>query len=85
MIGPQPTGCIDDIVITAQSHTGLKVIARGKPARLAIVTDDGEVIVAGDLVAKEAEAVAINSYRNFLAGKGHLSRSTAVRSTPAEP
>lgn len=72
MIGPQPTGGIDDIVITAQSHTGLRVTARGRPARLAIVTDDGEVIVAGDLVAREAEAVAINSYRNFLAGKGHL-------------
>lgn len=72
MIGQQQTGAIEGIVISAQSHTGLKVTASGKPARLAIVTDHGEVIAAGDLVAKEAEAVAINAYRNFLAGKGHL-------------
>lgn len=72
MIGPQHTGAIEGIIISAQSHTGLKVTARGKPAQLAIVTDDGEVIAVGDLVAREVEAVAINAYRNFLAGKGHL-------------
>ena len=41
------------------------MIIRDVTARLAIVADD-EVIVAGDLVAKEAEAAAISSYRNFL-------------------
>ena len=56
----------------AQSHTGLKVTAGGKPAQLAIVTDDGEVIAVGESVAMEAEAVSINAYRNFLAGKGYL-------------
>jgi hypothetical protein len=72
MIGPQYTGAINGIVISAQSHTGLKVTARGEPALLAVVTADGEIVAVGDLVAKEAEAVAINAYRNFLAGKGHL-------------
>lgn len=72
MIGPQYTGAIDGVIISAQSHTGLKVIARGKPALLAVVTTEGEIIAIGDLVAKEAEAVAVNSYRNFLTGKGHL-------------
>lgn len=72
MIGKQLTGGIDGVVITAQSHTGLKVTAGGKPARLAIVTDDDEVVAAGDSVAKEVEAVSINAYRNFLAGKGYL-------------
>lgn len=72
MIGHQCTGAINGVVISAQSHTGLKVTACGEPALLAIVTVDGEIIAAGDLVAKEAEAVAINAYRNFLAGKGHL-------------
>lgn len=33
------------------------------------VTADGEVIVAGDLVARQP--VAINSHHNFLAGRGH--------------
>lgn len=72
MIGHQCTGAINGVVISAQSHTGLKVTAHGKPALLAIVTADGEIIAVGDLVAKEAEAVAINAYRNFLAGQGHL-------------
>jgi len=72
MIGPQYTGAIDGVIISAQSHTGLKVTARGKLALIAAVTTEGEIIAIGDLVAKEAEAVAVNSYRNFLAGKGHL-------------
>ncbi|MEJ2800298.1 hypothetical protein WAE61_00335 [Comamonadaceae bacterium PP-2] len=72
MIGPQRTGAIDGVVISAQSHTGLQVSVHGKPAQLAILTVDGEVIAVGNLVAREAEAVAINAYRNFLAGKGHL-------------
>ena len=72
MIGKQRTGGIDGVLITAQSHTGLKVTAGGKPARLAIVTDDDEVVAVGDSVATEIEAVAINAYRNFLAGRGYL-------------
>lgn len=35
-----------------------------EPSQACKVTADGEVIVAGDLVAKEAEAAAISSYRN---------------------
>jgi hypothetical protein len=44
----------------------------GKAARLAILTDDGRVIASGNQVAKEVEAVALNSYRNFLKGQGYL-------------
>lgn len=72
MIGTQPTGAIDGVIISAVSHEGLVVTVNGKPARLAIVTDDGQVIAAGDDVAREAEAVAVNSYRGFLKGKGFL-------------
>lgn len=72
MIGTQPTGAIDGVIISAVSHQGLVVTVNGKPARLAIVTDDGQVIAAGDDVAREAEAVAVNSYRGFLKGKGFL-------------
>jgi hypothetical protein len=72
MIGTQPTGALEGVVITAKAHTGLQVTVDGKPARLAIVTDDGQVIAAGPTVAREAEAVAINSYRNLLQGQGHL-------------
>lgn len=37
-----------------------------------IVTDDGRIIAAGKDVAREAEAVAVNSYREMLKGKGWL-------------
>lgn len=72
MIGTQPQGCIQGVIITAVAHKGLSVTVDGKPARLAILADDGSVIAAGEAVAREAEAVALNSYRNFLQGKGHL-------------
>jgi len=78
MIGTQPEGTIAGVVITAVSHEGLRVMVDGRPARLAIVTDDGRVIAAGDQVAKEAEAVSLNCYRNFLKGQGFL----RVNSTP---
>lgn len=81
MIGTQPEGAISGVVISAVAHQGLSVTVDGKPARLAIVTDDGHIIAAGDQVAKEAEAVALNSYRNFLKGKGFL----RVLSNPIGP
>lgn len=72
MIGQQPVGSIAGIVITAVGHEGLTVMVDGKPARLAIVNNDGQVIAAGDQVAREAEAVAVNCYRSILQGKGFL-------------
>jgi hypothetical protein len=81
MIGNQPTGGIAGVVITAVAHEGFTVEVDGKHAQLAIVTDDGRIVAVGDQVAREAEAVAINSYRNFLQGKGFL----RVSSRPIEP
>lgn len=81
MIGTQPTGAIDGVVISAVSHEGLTVMVDGKPAKLAIVTDDGRVIAIGTQVAREAEAVAVNSYRSLLKGKGFL----RVLSKPIAP
>jgi hypothetical protein len=81
VIGPQPTGAIAGVVITAVAHEGLTVMVNGKPARLAVVTEDGQVVAAGDEVAREAEAVALNNYRNFLQGRGHL----RVLSKPIPP
>lgn len=72
MIGTQTVGAIDGVVISAVSHEGLSVTVNGKPARLAIVAEDGSVIAIGSQVAKEAEAVAVNCYRSVLQGKGHL-------------
>lgn len=78
MIGTQPTGALEGVVISTVAHEGLSVTVDGKPARLAVVTDDGQVVAAGELVAREAEAVAINGYRSFLQGQGHL----RVRAAP---
>lgn len=72
MIGTQPTGAIAGVVISAVAHRGLEVTVDGKPARLAIITDDGRVVADGQAVAREAEAVALNCYRNVLKGQGHL-------------
>lgn len=72
MIGTQPEGTISGVVISAVSHEGLSVTVNGKPARLAILADDGQIIAEGIQVAKEAEAVALNCYRNFLKGQGYL-------------
>ena len=84
MIGTQPTDTIQGVVITAVSHEGLRVSVDGKPARLAIVLEDGSLVIAGDDVAREAEAVAVNCYRNMLQGKGFL-RVLSVPLGPSPP
>ncbi len=71
MIGTQPTGFLPGIVICATSHEGLQVLVNGKPARLAIVDERGQVLAAGAEVTREAEAVALNNYRNAMMGKGY--------------
>ncbi len=81
-IGQHPTtGTIPGVVICATSHQGLMVTVDGKPARLAIISDDGKVIAAGADVATEAEAVAVKNYRNFLMGEGFLK----TLSNPLQP
>lgn len=72
MIGTQRTGGLPHVVIHATSHEGLLVDVDGKRGRLAIVDDDGNVVAAGPEVAREAEAVALNNYRNTLKGQGFL-------------
>jgi len=81
MIGDQNTGNVDGLQITAVSHEGLRATYNGKLVYLAIVSEDGKVLASGAQVAKEAEAVAVNSYRNFLKGQGHL----RVLSNPLTP
>ena len=45
---------------------------RQEPAELAVVTEDGRIFAAGEKVAREVEAVAINTYREFLLATGRL-------------
>lgn len=72
MVGTQPTGAIEGVVISGVAHEGLTVTVDGKPARLAVITEDGQVVAQGAAVAREAEAVAINCYRQIMQAKGHL-------------
>ena len=72
MIGQQPTGAVPGVVITAVAHEGLRVLVNGRPARLAIVDENGAIVAEGDRVAREAEAVAINEYKATMRGLGHL-------------
>ena len=71
MIGTQPTGRLPGVVISAVVHEGLTATVDGKPARLAVISEDGRVF-SGPAVAKEAQAVAVNMYRGCLQGTGHL-------------
>ena len=83
MIGTQPTGSLPGIVICATSHEGLQVLVNGKRARLAIVDECGQVLAAGDDVAREAEAVALNNFTNTMKGKGYLrTLSKPIEATP---
>lgn len=80
MIGPEHTGVIPGVIISAVAHEGLTVMVDGQPARLAIITEDGRIIAAGAEVAHEARAVSVNCYRSFLQGTGRL----RVHSRPIE-
>ena len=80
MIGSQSTGAIQGVEISAVAHEGLRVLVDGQHAQLAIVTDDGRIVAVGDGVAREARAVSINCYRQFLQGTGRL----RVHSKPIE-
>ena len=71
LLGDQKIGRVPGVEVSA-SHSGIRVTVNGKPAKLAIICEDGHIMAAGDDVAKEAFAVAVNAYRNFLRGEGHL-------------
>lgn len=72
MIDQLPVGTIEGVVISAVAHEGLRVTVDGRPARFVLMTEDGQLIDAGNQVTKEAEAVAVNNYHNYLLGKGHV-------------
>lgn len=72
MIGTQKTGRLPGIVISAIVAEGLVASANGKPAKLAIVSEDGQILADGPEVAYEALSVAVNLYRQVLQGKGWL-------------
>lgn len=65
--------------ISATVSTGFTATtADGRPARLAIIDDQGNIIEAGSDVAWAAWKVCIEAQENFWEGQGHL----VVHSSP---
>ena len=58
MIGDRPTGTLPGAYISSPIWQGLAVTVNGKPAKLAIVTDDGQIYAAGDQVRERAAAAS---------------------------
>lgn len=79
MIGIPETDTLEHARISANINTGYQfTTADGRPARLAIIDADGNVIEAGAAVASEAWNVCIAVQKNFWIGQGHL----VVHSSP---
>lgn len=69
--------------ISATVSTGFNVTtANGKPARLAVVDEGGNIIEAGPDVAWAAWRVCVEVQENFWEGMGHLVVHT---SPPGDP
>lgn len=59
--------------ISAVIYRGLSVTTGdGKPATLAVIDADGNVIASGREVEEAAWDTSLQSYRNFLIGQGHM-------------
>jgi len=79
MIGILPTGTLIDAEISAVIYQGLSVrLPDGRIGKLAILDDSDQIIDATPNVAREAWNVAIECYKNYLVGEGHM----RVRSGP---
>jgi hypothetical protein len=66
------TSTLPGIVISTAAAQPLTVTVNGKPARLAIVTDDGQIVAAGPDVAAQARAAVAEAQVAYWRGEGHL-------------
>ncbi|MDN7510932.1 hypothetical protein [Burkholderia multivorans] len=59
--------------ISAVSYEGFSIATSdGRPAKLAVIDEDGQIVEAGPKIADVVWDVAIAAYRQFLMGSGHL-------------
>lgn len=73
MIGIPKTGTLEHGFISANVTSGYQfTTVDGRPARLAIIDDQGNVVESGDAVAREAWNVCIAVIKNFKIGQGHI-------------
>ncbi|MCD5993672.1 hypothetical protein KDX38_08560 [Pseudomonas sp. CDFA 602] len=86
MIGIPETGTLENGRIAANVTSGYKfTTADGRPARLAIIDDQGNVVESGEAVAREAWNVCIAVIKNFKIGQGHIVvHSAPPGSTPQQ-
>lgn len=67
------TDTLQHAVVSGVVHEGITVQTRdGRRARLAVIDDEGHIIEAGPAVEREVWEVAVQTYRNFWRGQGHL-------------
>ena len=73
MIGIPKTGTLENGRISATVTSGYQFTTTdGRPARLAIIDDQGNVVESGEAVAREAWNVCIAVIKNFKIGQGHI-------------
>ncbi|CAI8973570.1 hypothetical protein PUP68_07475 [Pseudomonas chlororaphis] len=73
MIGIPKTGTLENGRISANVSSGYQfTTANGRPARLAIIDEQGNVVESGDVVAREAWNVCVAVIKNFKIGQGHI-------------
>lgn len=73
MIAEPKTNTLPGAVLSGVVYDGLRCTTRdGKPARLAVLDEDGNIIAEGREVEREAWNVTLLVYRQFLQGQGHL-------------
>lgn len=70
--------------ISAVSYRGLSATTGdGKPATLAVIDADGNVVAAGPEVETIAWKAAVTAYRNWLIGQGHIRVMSKPPDSPA--
>ena len=72
MNGRLTTGRLPGVVISTTATGAMTVTVNGRPARLAIATDDGQLLDDSAAVAAEVRACALNAMHAFWLGQGHL-------------
>lgn len=75
------TGQVPGVVVSAVAHEAPVVTVNGKPARLVVVDENGQIVADGPEVAREVRNVSVNSFRQALIGKGHIRISGQVGAT----
>ena len=70
------------VVFTPRGFEGVSVVVAGKPATLAVISDDGHVVALGQEVEEQFADASVLNYQMMLRCEG-LARSLEPKSGPA--